>query len=210
MIRESMLYRILSAIHIVFFSSLLCFGTICLSGTVLLMPALAASFLLGKDAIYKELDINDSIIKIYFKYLKNSMKLVKYFLVNIIIALNISGMVTAAKTYNFIYYVICLAIVAFLLSFILYIAGYYTFVSNQINMMEVVVSMSMKLQLLLPVFIVIVLCVFFFSDVLLMMLFLAGTFILFALEILIFIQMLYLKKVLGKLDANEEYAYLVN
>ena len=67
MIRETPIYRILCAIHIVFFTSLLCFGTICLSGTILMVPALGASFLIGKDTLYRKLDITDSIIKTYFK-----------------------------------------------------------------------------------------------------------------------------------------------
>lgn len=210
MIRTGLLYKVLSAVHIVFFSSILCFGTICLTGTILLMPALGASFLIGKDAIYKELDINDSIIRTYFRYLKASMKLAKYFIVNIIIALNITGMLVAAGINNIAFFVICLAITAFLLTFLLYIAGYYTFVSDRINMIEVVAGMFTKLKLLLPVFIVMVFCVYFFSGTLLMILFLMGTFIIFALEILIFIQMLHLKKLLGTLDNDERFAYLVN
>jgi hypothetical protein len=51
MMKQTPLNRIMSAVHIIFFSSLLCFGTICLSGTVLLMPALGASFLIGKDVL---------------------------------------------------------------------------------------------------------------------------------------------------------------
>ena len=209
MIRETPIYRILCAIHIVFFTSLLCFGTICLSGTILMVPALGASFLIGKDTLYRKLDITDSIIKTYFKYLKASMKLLKYSLLNILIALNIAGMIITASTGNFVYSCVCLAIVGFLLSFMLYIAGYHTFVSNQINMAEVFLSMFIKLHLLLPVFIVMVLCVLFFSGTLLTVMFLSGTIILFALEVLIFIQMIHFKAKSGRLDKDDKFAYLV-
>jgi len=174
------------------------------------MPALGASFLIGKDAIYGELDINESIVKKYFRYLKASMKLTKYFVVNIIIALNVTGMLVAAGINNIAFFVICLAITAFLLAFLLYIAGYYTFVSDRINMIEVAMGMFTKLQLLLPIFTAMVFCVYFFSGTLLIILFLMGTLALFTLEILIFIQMLNLKKLLGKLDDDERFAYLVN
>ncbi len=210
MIRQSLLYRILSAIHIVFFSSILCFGTICLSGTLLFMPVLGACFHLGRDVIYREFDIHDSIIKTYFKYLKSSIQLVKYFGINLIIALNIVGMMLTAKTSNFIYSVVCLAIIGFLLSFSLYITGYNTFISPRINLTEVAISMFIKPQLLLPVFIVMVICVLFFSGILFTALLFLGTLILFVLEILIFIQMLQFKKITGKLSDSEKYAYLVN
>lgn len=209
MMKQTPLNRIMSAVHIIFFSSLLCFGTICLSGTVLLMPALGASFLIGKDVLYKRLDINDSIIKNYFRYLADSIKLVKYFAINIIIALNIAGMIAAAKTSNFIYSVACLVIAAFLFTFIFYIVGYHAFVSNKINIVEVVASMFTKLYLLITVFIVMVLCVLFFSGTLLAVLFVSGTLLVFGLEIPIFIQMLHLKKILGRIDSSEKYAYLV-
>jgi hypothetical protein len=209
MIRETPVYRVLCAIHIVFFTSLLCFGTVWLSGTILMVPAIGASFLIGKDALYKELDVTNSIIATYFKYLKASIKLLRYSLLNILIVLNVAGMIITASTGNFIYSCICLAIVGFLLSFMLYIAGYHTFVSNQINITEVFLSMFIKLHLLLPVFIVMVLCVLFFSGTLLTVIFLSGTLFLFVLEVLIFIQMVHFKAKSGKLDKDDKFAYLV-
>ncbi|HEY8499138.1 MAG TPA: hypothetical protein VIL89_00845 [Clostridia bacterium] len=207
MIKQTPLNRIMSVVHITFFSSLLCFGTICLSGTVLLLPALGASFLIGKDVLYKRLDINDSIIKIYFRYLANSIKLVKYLAVNIIAALNIAGMIVAARTDNFIYSAACLAIAAFLFAFMFYIAGYHAFVCNKINIIEVAAGMFTKPYLLITVFAAMVLCVLFFTGTLMAVLFVSGALLIFGLEIPVFIQMLRLKKILGRIDSNEKYAY---
>lgn len=210
MIRQTPFYRILSAIHIVFFSSLLCFTTICLSGTILFLPAVGASFLIGKDAIYKSLDINDSIIKTYFAYLKSSMKLVKFFSVNIIVALNIMCMITMANSDHFTYSVVCLVISALLLSFMLYIAGYHTFVNEKIKLTEVFISMFTKVHLLIMVFIIMILCVIFFSGTLATIFALCGTLIVFVLEIPIFIQMMHLLNLFGRLDSDDQFAYLVN
>ncbi len=210
MTRESLLYKILSGIHIVFFSSLLCFGTIFLSGTILLLPALGAAFLIGKEAIYKDLDINNSIVKSYFTYLKSSLSLIKFLPINLMIALNIAGMLLLGKRENIIYSVICLMITAFLLAFLLYTAGYYTFVNPKVNLQEVAIGMFLKPQLFIPVFIIMVLGVAFFSGILLVLLLLSGAFFLFVLEVLIFIGLLSFKKLAGTLDEKEEYAYLVN
>ena len=70
--------------------------------------------------------------------------------------------------------------------------------------------MFIKLHLLLPVFIVMVLCVLFFSGTLLTVMFLSGTIILFALEVLIFIQMIHFKAKSGRLDKDDKFAYLVD
>lgn len=163
MIRETPFYKFVSAVHIVFFSSLLCSLTICLSGTILLFPAIGASFYIGRDIIYKKLDISDSIVKTYFVYLKASMKLLRFFSVNTIIVLNIICMVIMANSGHYTYSVICLVITALLLSFMFYIAGYHTFVNEKINLTEVVISMFTKVHLLIMIFIVMILCVMFFQ-----------------------------------------------
>jgi hypothetical protein len=210
MIRENLLYKILSNIHIVFFTSILCFGTIYLTGTLLLIPAFAAVFCISKDFLYKKLDINDSIIKTYFKYLKAAMKLIKFIPINLIMILNIAGMIISANLNSMLYSIICLSITAILFLLVLYIAGYYSFVDEKVDIMEVVFSMVMKPQFVLPIFIVLVLCIFFFSFTIMIILLVAGTFFLFAISVVIFINMLYYKKALGKLDEKDEYAHLIN
>lgn len=210
MIRESLFYKILSSIHIVLFTSVLCFGTIVFSGTLLTLPALGAAFLIGRDQIYGKLDISDSIIKTYFKYLKSTLKLMRFIPVNLVMYLNVVGMVIGVKSDNLVYSVICLALFSFLIVFMLYIAGYYTFISEKVGMVEVVFSMFIKPQFIIPVFIIVVLCAFFFSGTMAVILCLCGSFFLFVLEVIIFLQMLYYRNMLGQLDEEEEFAYLIN
>ena len=209
MIKESAFYKILSAIHIVFFTSILCFGMIYLSCGILMLPCFAALFKIGKEYIYKKLDITDSIIKVYFRHLKSSIRLIKYFPINIILMINIAGMLVTAKFNNMLYSILCLSVTAFLLVFILYIAGYYTFVNEQINLIDVMFSIFIRPFLLIPIFIVMVLCIFFFSLAIAIVLLLLGTFFLFALEVMIFMQMLLFKKAFGKLQ-EDEYDFLLH
>lgn len=208
MTRESLFYRILSAIHIVFFTSILCFVTILLSGTLLLLPVMGAAFMIGKDTIYKVININDSIVKTFFRYLRSSLKLLKFVPVSLVMILNVVGMLVAAKAENMVYSVTCLAFIAFLLVLTMYIAGFYVFVNETVNLIDVMFAMFMKPLFLVPIFAGMVCCVTLFSNALLMILFFTGTFFMFAIEVVIFIQMLFYKKVLGMLDKNDEFAYL--
>jgi hypothetical protein len=185
-------------------------GTIILSGTLLMLPALGAVFVIGKDAIYKDLNINDSIIKTYFKYLKSALTLMKFFPIHLIMLLNVAGMLIAASSNNIVYTVVCLTLISFLVVLMFYIAGFFTFITSNVNIMEVLISMLFKPQFLMPVFIITVLCGFYFSFAMLIVLSLAGTFFLFAIEVIIFIQMLYYRKLTGNLKEDEEFAYLIN
>lgn len=210
MTRESLFYKILSGIHIVLFTSILCFGMILLSGTLLMIPVLGATFQIGKDAIYKKLDITDSIIKTFFLYFKDSFTLAKFIPVSMILLLNVAGMIQAARAGIMLYSVACLAIIAMLIVFMLYVAGYYTFVDKKVKCMNVIICMLLKPQFLISIFIVMVLCAFFFSGTMIRILIFSGSFFLFVLEVMIFIQTLTYKKVLGTLTEDEEYAYLVD
>lgn len=209
MIKESAFYKILSAIHIVFFTSILCFGMIYLSAGFLMLPCFAAVYKIGKDYLFKKLDITDSIIRMYFRYFKASIKLMKYFPVNLIMMANIAGMLVTARQDNLLYSILCLTVTAFLLVFVLYIAGYYTFVDERINLIEVMFSVFIRPFLMIPIFIIMVLCIFFFSLAVAIGLLLLGTFFLFAIEVVVYMQILLLKKAFGKLE-EDEYAYLLH
>jgi hypothetical protein len=210
MIRESLFYKILSGIHIVFFTSLLFFATILFSATILFLPALGAVFLIGKDVINKDININDSIIRTYCCYLKQTMKLLKLAPVNLVMVLNIIGMLITAKAGNLLYSLICLALAAFLLVLMLYISGYYVFMNETVNMIEVTFIMFLKLQFLIPVYVGMICCICFFSNTLLLISVFSGTFFIFAVEVVIFIQLLYYKKLTGILEENDKFAYLVS
>lgn len=209
MIRENLFYRILSAIHIVFFSSILCFGTIYLTGTLLMIPALAASLMICKDYLYKKLDINNSIVMTYLRYIKGSLKLMKFLPINFIMILNIFAMLYSIKSNYFVYSIVCLTITVLLLLLMLYIAGFYAFVNEKVDIIEVVISIIIKPQFALPVFAALVIGVSFFSITLMFLLLLTGAFFLFALSILILLNMLHYKKVIGTLSEEDEYYHLI-
>lgn len=210
MMKKIPLYQILSAIHVVFFTSLLCFGLTFLSGMLLAIPAFAAAFQIGKDWMYDELDINSSIIRGYLGYFRESLRLLRFLPVSLVMVLNLAGILTATKLQSFIYAVICMAIFALLMTVALYIAGYNTFVSKEFKLLDVVIAMFLKPLTIVTIMIIMVLCTYFFSGTLAVILLLMGTFFLFVIEVVIFITMLYYLKLTKQLDEEDKFAYLVS
>ncbi|MDO5573426.1 MAG: hypothetical protein Q4G60_05525 [bacterium] len=207
--RESLFYKILSAIHIVFFTSICCFGVIFLSATLLMLPALCAAFEIGKGVLKKEIDITDSIVRTYFREFKDAIETLRYVPLNLIFLLNVTGMWYGGLNEVLPYYVACMAVSAFLLTFCLYIAGYRSFVSREFKLMDVAFACFLKPMLLIPLFAAMVLLVFFFGVTIAVILFFTGTFFLFAVEVVILIHLLYFEDMLGRLDEDNEFCYLI-
>ncbi len=208
MMKETILNKILNAIHVIFFTSILCFGITFLSGTLLLIPAFSAAFIMGKTLIYKEFDITDSVIKNYFLYMKASMHLMKYIPLNIVLLLNVIGTLGAGVVGMEGYGIICLCIVALILTTIIYLVAYYTFFDKTFSLTEVVICMMYKPTLLGVVFVLFILTMVFFSPLMVTVLFLVGTVPLFLIELVTFLHIMYYKKLRGMLE-GERYASLV-
>ncbi len=98
MIKKSVFYKVLSAVHIVFFTSILCFGMIFLSGSLLMVPSLCAAFQIGKAAMYEGLDITDSFVLAFFRNFKKFLGMERFVPVNLIMLLNLAGMYFAPDT----------------------------------------------------------------------------------------------------------------
>jgi hypothetical protein len=194
MMKDTLLNRILSAVHIIFFTSILTFATIYLSGSLLLIPALAAAFRIGKGVMDNVLDANSGIVKEYFRGLKNSLTLMRFIPVNLLFFLNIAGMLAAGERIGRAYSIICLVLVAFLLVISMYIAGFYVFMEARVTMGEVALSMFIKPQNLIPVFILMAFFVIFFSIRLLAVLLITGSIFLYASEVMIYLQLRQYKK----------------
>ncbi|MDE7477456.1 MAG: hypothetical protein K2M91_05830 [Lachnospiraceae bacterium] len=210
MIKKSVFYKVLSAVHIVFFTSILCFGIMFLSGLLLMLPALCAAFQIGKAAMYDELDITNSIVLSFFRYFKQALCLERFVPVNFIMLLNLAGMYFAANVKSTWMLLACLVIFSLLLTLCLFIAGYATFVENKFLLEEVAVAMLVKPLSVVTVFILMLLLTYFFSGVIAAILVLMGTFFLFVIELVIFMTMLQYRQLSGKLDEGDKYAYMLD
>ncbi|MFT3983009.1 MAG: hypothetical protein QM697_03805 [Lachnospiraceae bacterium] len=209
MIRENLLYKVMSYLHIALFVSLCCALTIVLSGTLLLLPAVAAVFRIGREILYKKEDVNESVVKLYFHYLKDSLCLMKFIGVELIFLLNLASLYLFAGQQGVLLSVAALAAAAFLLIFQLYIAGYFVFVAEKFTMEEVAFAMILRPAFLIPLFAGMVLLLFFFNLTIAVILLFTGAFFLFALQVPVFIQMLFYRKMRGTLDETDAFYYLV-
>lgn len=206
--KNTILNKILYAIHITFFSSILCFGMTFLSCGLLMIPAFAAAFMLGKSIIYKEFDITDSVIKTYLIYFKEAFGLMKYVGINILMLLNGVGMLMAGRFQMELYAIICLCIIAILLMMVIYLVSYYVFCDKKFTLAEVAICMIYKPLYTIAIFMIMVLFTFFLNLRVIEVFMFAGTAILFIVELITFLHFLHVKKLCGKLD-GEKYASLV-
>ena len=71
------LSTIMSMIHLVFFLSICCFGTMYLTASILAIPSLTAAFVIGKDVIFKRFDVYDGLVKRFFSELLANMRMMK-------------------------------------------------------------------------------------------------------------------------------------
>lgn len=208
MMKESLLYKVMSAIHTIFFVSILSFGITFLSGTLLMIPSIAAAFVIGRMIIYNEFDINESIIKSFFREFKKALCLLRFLPVNLIMLFNIVGIIVAVKLDMTMYAVLCLVIIAILLTMIFYIAGFYVFIANKMTLVEVAFCMFYKPTLLIPLFSAMVIFIFFFQVLIAGILLVSGFIFIFVIELVVFLHMLYYKQLNG-IEEEGEYAQLV-
>lgn len=211
MIRENLLYRIMSGIHIVFFTSLLCATIILGSGTILFLPAIAAIFPIGKQVLYKKININDSIVRSYLHQLRGKLSLLRYIPVNLVFLLNYVGFRYATSQEMNLLAILCIASMAFLLVLMLFIAGYDEFMEEKGNIITALMAMFCKPPYLLLIYVAALLLVLYFNFYFLICFCVCGTFFIMALEMLIFMQFLFFKKLFHIEDEDtKEFAYLCN
>ena len=86
-----------TAVHLIAVLSAVCFGTIYLSLGILLIPALTSAFLVGKDVIYKQFDVYDSLSKRFFRQLKEEMHTMRYFPIQLVFVLQAVGIYASGR-----------------------------------------------------------------------------------------------------------------
>lgn len=114
----------------------------------------------------------------------------------------------AVKLEMTMYAVLCLVIIALLLTMIFYIAGFYVFIANKMTLVEVAFCMFYKPTLLIPLFSAMVIFTFFFQGLIVKILLASGFIFLFIIELVVFLHMLYYKQLNG-IEEEGEYAQLV-
>lgn len=210
MIRENLLYKIMSGIHVVFFTSILCAVMILCTGTILMIPAIAALFPFGKLILEKKFNINDSVVKTYFRNLKKKLNLLRYLPINCLLILNYFGLRNAlAMNMNGIA-IACIVLMSFLIVLIFFIAGFSEFMDHKGDIIETVMAMFCQPQYMFPIFVLMVILLMYVNLYILIILAFCGSFFIMALEVPVFMQYLKFKMIFHIEDEDTtQFSYLV-
>lgn len=197
------LSTIMSMIHLVFFLSICCFGTMYLTVSILTIPSLTAAFVIGKDVIFKRFDVNDDLVKRFFSELMANMRMMKYFPIQLLIFLQAAGIYASEKTgmTGLVYPMV--ACISFCAALIVYAAACRVFVETPMSITEIIITMLYRVQYFLIIWVLMILCVLFFGTVMLEIFFFAGALLLMAIETVAFLDILAFKKASDKLTEEE-------
>ncbi|MGN0667084.1 MAG: hypothetical protein ACI4KF_11245 [Huintestinicola sp.] len=197
------LSTLLSMIHLVFVLSIVCFSVTFLSLGILAMPSFTAAFILGKEVLYKQYDVYDSVVKRFFSEMKRAIKMMRYFPLQLLIILQTGGMYAVGKVGMSYLMVPMLAFTAFLLTLLIYIITYHVFYREFPHIPEVLIAMFYRIQYLLIIFVLMLLAAMFFGTIMMIVLFFAGALILFLLEATAFLGIMAFKVLRNDITEEE-------
>lgn len=184
--KESKLQLVLSYIHLVFVLSLVFFGTTYLTGSILFIPGLCAAFAIGKDLLEGKFNVYDGLIKRFFHELKRFGKSLRFFPVQVIIALQFAGIIVSKSMQNFYLQVIMLVIAALLLTYLSYACAYLVFKDEKMKAEEVLILMFQHVGMVISLFILMLLLLVFFRLQMLAVALAAGALVVLVVEAAIY------------------------
>ena len=201
--KESKLTAIMSFIHVAVVLSLLTFGTIYLSLSILALPALTAAFTIGREIIYRRFSVYGSLAGQFFSYLKDNMRTLRYFPVQLAVLLQFAGIAAAGRTgFDALVYPMT-AFSALLLTLMIYTIGYHVFCAPLPDIVHAAVAMFFKLRYMLAVWVLMILAEALAGVKLLSVMLIAGAVPLLAVEIVVFIALTSYKKARSELSEED-------
>lgn len=198
------LSTITAAVHLVAVLSIVCFGTIYLTLSILAIPALTAAFVIGKDVIYKQYDVHDGLVKRFFTELSSQMGMMRYFPLQLLILLQTAGIYGAEKTgLTYLSYPM-LVCISFVCALIVYVIAYHIFYSPKPPITAVIIAMMYRVQYFIIVWLLTVLSAVLFSVKLMGILLIAGAVLVLGAEICAFLGIMGYKKLRKELSDEEK------
>lgn len=163
MIKENMFSKVLSGIHLFFWISLMFTLVTVGTGFVLLIPALATLFQIGREFILGEYNVYDSNVKNFFKGVWSKRRLLRFFPIEIMLLLQFAGLFVTAKMGSLILSIVFIATSSLLLAFLLYVCAYSSFFEEEYHYMQVVFSAVTSIQYFLTVWLLCLLAICFIN-----------------------------------------------
>lgn len=198
------LASVMSGIHYVFVLSILCFGTIYISLGILALPALTSAFIIGRDVIFGQFDIYDSLFKRFFTELKVSAGMMRYFPLQLLAMLQGAGMFAAERLNIPVLPYVMLVCMVFIITLLIYIAAYCVFCTPKPAVTETVIVMFYRIGYMIMIWLSVLLITVTLCKLTLIIGLFAGAAILLAAEITAFLDIISYKKLRGLLTEQEK------
>ena len=197
-------YNIISYVHVTFWLSLISFLTIYLTLGILLIPALCSVFLIGKDIIYGEYDTTDSVLKRFFRGLKENIGMMKFFPLQLIFLLEGAGIYAANASGLRPIVFVCTALMSLILTYIIFLCLYRVHFNSKCDSVTVCVVMLYSLPYMLTIWLVMTLVCLFTGTVTVIASLLIGALVLVVIQGTALIGMLRFKEKTSELTAAEK------
>lgn len=195
---------IMAAIHLIVILSLVCFGTMTLTLGILFIPSLTSAFIVGKDVIYKRFDVHDGLVRRFFDGVRDNIKMMKYFPMQLLILVQLVGIYAAEKTgMQFLAYLMIVCI-SFVLTLIIYVITYHVFYKEYPTVTETLIAMFYRVYYFVIVWVAMILVTTMFSLKVLGVMLLIGTVAILLVEAVAFLGVIGFKKLKKELTDEEK------
>ena len=158
-----------SAVHLIAVLSVIAFGTAYITLGILAIPAMTAAFSVGREVILKRFDVYDSLTKRFFREVRQSMDMMRYFPVQLLIILQAAGAFAAGRIGIKILVYLLIASSAFLVTFLMYVITCHVFFGKDVPLIRTAVAMFYRPVYLISVWAAMVLVIALGGSVLFML-----------------------------------------
>ncbi|MBQ7991204.1 MAG: hypothetical protein IJ251_09180 [Oscillospiraceae bacterium] len=149
--KRSAFYNVMNYIHVFFWLSFFAFLTIYLTLGILLIPSLMSVFTVGREVIFGEYDMTDSIIKRFFGGVKANLGMMRYFPLQIIFCLEAVGVYAGNMAGMKVISYICTAIMGLIITYLIYVCLCRIHFEKKCDLISVAVVMIYSLPYMLTI-----------------------------------------------------------
>ena len=202
--KKNGLAAMMGAVHLIAVLSVLTFGTIYLTLGILALPALTSAFEIGREVIYRRFSVYGSLTKSFIGGVRKHMDMMRFFPLQLIVILQAAGIYAANRTGMTVLTYPLTAGAAFVLTLMIYAAGYRVFCPDRADAVTIAVAMFYKPMYMLAVWVLMILAEVLAGVKLMAAMLIIGAIFLLAAEAVVFLGLTSYKKVRGALTEDDK------
>ena len=162
---KKVFYNILNYVHVFFWLGIFAFLTIYISLGFLLIPSLTSVFVIGKEIIFGDYDMTDSVFKRFFGGVKNNIGMMRYFPLQIIFCMEGVGIYAANMANMKVIAYICTALMGLILTYIIFVCLCKVHFEQKCDLITVAVIMLYSLPYMITIWLIMTLFCLFIGPV---------------------------------------------